>query len=251
MAFDIMSIFSGQQPPAPPAEAPQNPPTSDPVQQAAQGGDGAQAPTNQNPAEPATSDAPASPLDVYNEMFKNDDKADADQVDPNAPLFEIDPEKMQAAVSKLNFVEAEGMQDLAARALNGDTQAFMEVLNTVGRQAYSRAAQLSGHLADKTARAARESSDKSIPDVVRNIMTKQHTSELNPVFKHPAMEPMVDALRTQFQRRMPDAAPSEIAGYVNKYLTDISSELSKKETADPTDRRIADDRSQDFSDFFS
>jgi hypothetical protein len=237
--FDIMSIFNPNAAPALPPNTQQHAPVPDPAFQK----NDSQDPKNNEPAKIET------PLDKHKDLFKVDEKKDDGKPDPNAPLFNIDPAKMKDEVAKINFVQHPEMAEKVQAAMKGDASAMLEVINFAAQQSFMRAAQLSASTSERAARTVQERMQQELPNHVRRISSAEALSEVNPVFDHPAMKPMVDAVRAQFESKFPDAAPREIAKMVNGYLGDVSTQLTQKK--DPTtDHRKVDGSNDDFVDFF-
>jgi hypothetical protein len=250
--FDIMGIFSGQ--PAPGAQAPA---PAQQQQQQSRSPEPAFAPNTSGDPDPSKQAQPApssqqTPLDEFIKLFENDPtKKDEPNPDsPDAPIFNIDPAKLAEETKKINFINPEELQDLASKALGGDTQAFMQVLNGVAQAAYAKSAQFSGMLSERATKTGMERLTKTLPNQVRDVQSRNELEGLNPVFKHPAVQPLVEPLRQQFQQRNPGASSKEIASMVDRYLVGISKELGMQQVPEQTDRRRADESSQDFEDFF-
>lgn len=252
MGFDIMKVFSGQ--PAPTQQAPAS------AQQQQQQQPKAQEPAFQPPVNsdpnPAPQQQPApssqqTPLDKFTDLFKNDPDEKPNPDDPNAPIWNIDPAKLQEQAQQLNFASDEKVQELAQTALKGDSAALLELMNAVTRNAYVQSAQLSGMLSEKATKTGVDRLTKTLPGQIRNTQSKDALEGINPVFKHPAMAPLIEPIRQQYQRRNPEASPQDVAKFVEGYLREMSASLGSNEPADPTGRRKADDASQDFENFFT
>lgn len=255
--FDIMNVFKGLSP-QPQAQAPagqqqQQAPAGQQQKPVAQEA-AFQPPVNTDPnAAQQAQVAPKSqetPLDQFTKLFENDPNEKPDPNDPNAPIWNIDPAKLTEQASGINFVDSEQSQELAANALKGDAAALMQLINGATQKAYVQAAQLSGMLSEKATKTGIDRMTKNLPNHVREVQSRGELEGINPMFKHPAMQPLVEPIRRQVQSRNPEASPQEIAKQVNAYLREVSASLGMKPTEDPTARRTADDASQDFESFF-
>lgn len=258
---NIMSVFQGggAQQPAQPAQQPsQQAPVSDPGAISALNPAGAP-PTaganpnsqqHQNPGTQTSSEA-QSPLDQFKDLFNIEQDPKAPAEDPNASWFNLDQDKMLEAANKVSFTNVPQFGELAQKALSGDTEALGNLLDTVLRGAYVRNAMLAGTISEKAGRAALERISNELPNKVRDISSQESVAQLNPMFQHPAMRPMVDSLRQQIQRKYPDASSKEIANLTNEYLSTISKQMAASQEPDPTDRRKAEEATgSDFSNFF-
>lgn len=250
MSFDIMTVFTGQNPPQS-AAAPQQQQQAKPQEPAFQ--------PNQNQDPDASKQTPAAPtsqknpLDEFSKLFENVKKEGDDGVDPDspdAPIFNIDPAKLQEEVSKMQFLSWDELKETASKALSGDPDALMQLLENSSRAAYAKAAQLSGVLSERASKTSMERLTKQLPSHVRNMQGSDELAGLNPVFNHPAVKPLIEPVRQQFQSKYPDSSPREIATMVQNYLKNISESLTVDDGSDPTARRKPDNSSQDFDSFF-
>lgn len=260
--FNIMSLFSGGQQPAqqPAPAAPANPaPQQDPGSVPALNNQGT--PQNQNsgqqhqvPAQNPTGAAAGdeSPLDQFKDLFNIAVDPNAKPEDPNSAWFDLDQTKMMEAAGKVSFTNVPEFKGLAEKALQGDVEAFSQVLNTVMQAGYVRNAMLAGTISEKAGRTALDKIGAELPKRIRDVSSSESTSALKPEFKHQALQPVVEAVRKQVMQKYPDASSKEIAEMTNNYLSAVSKQLTTPEEPLPADRRKADlSAGSDFSDFFS
>lgn len=244
-SFDIMSVFSGQPAPAPaPAPQPAVAQHSNPA-------------TPQDPAfqkstteDPKTTDSQQTPLDKHKDLYTIDPKAPK-PADPNAPIFSLDKEAMQKAVSSMQFTDNPVIAEKAQAALRGDAGALMEVLNAVSQNVYLQAAQLTATAGETAAKTAMDRALQELPNRVRSMSASETLAELNPAYAHPALKPLVDTARQRYESRFPEASPREIAQMVNTYMADAATQLQQaNKQQDPTAHRTVDGNNSNFSDFF-
>lgn len=237
MAF-LPGIFGR---PAAPAPAPAAAPAAAPATPAAAAGGGAgpamkqQAPANpganpagmQTGASPAPAAGPEDPLAGFVDIFK------PRQVDPNAKtaptladpiLGQFDPATMQQQVAKTNFAANVDPAKVQA-ALSGDQNAFLEVINQATQNAFLASAQLSHGLAETGARTAAERVNQSMDGRIRNfqIRTQNPTNE---ALAHPAVAPMLSALKTQIATSNPTLTPEQVQQQAESYFTQVADVLT-------------------------
>lgn len=254
--MDFLSIFRPAQPaPAPaPQPSPANPaPTAGPqVPPNPQDPSALNRSTNTNPhPQPTPGTSAADPLDGFAELFTLPEVDPNKPVDdPNAPIFSVDPTKLQEQLSGMSFIPADSQQ-LMAQALQGDGQALEKLLNGVGQAAYLKSSLLTANLADRAVRASVDRSTAGLPAQVRTQLSRSSLSKLNPAFQHKAMEPVVQAIRGQVEQKFPNATPDEVAEQVNNYLTLVAQKLNPNQQQ-PTDPRHPQHQqaATDFGDFF-
>lgn len=241
--FDIMSIFSGQstQAPAPAPAVTQNTPKPS-------GGDGNPDAFNQSDNQDPKV---VSPMDKHAELFKNDPKTDVPAFDPNAAIFTMDPAKMQEEVSKMDFTSQPEVAALMQKGMGGDTAAMLQAMNLVAQQSFLHAAQLTAASSERAAKTGIERVMKELPNTMRDIGASDALAEINPIFKHEAMQPVVEGIRRQYQRKHPDASSKDIAKLTASYFADVSKQLgSSSDSTKPTDHRTVAGQNDDFADFF-
>lgn len=204
---------------------------------------------------PKGNEGDKSPLDKFQDLF---DTAPKDQ-DPNKPqqdpnvFYALDPEKLKEAARRQDFTMIENFEELAQSAIGGDINSLKTLLNSVTQNAFISAAQLSGDIANRTTSRGLERTKTELPDQFKSFLSQDNLTQVNEAFRHPAMQPMVNAVRQQVQQKYPEASSKEITEMVNQYLTAVSS-VFKGEENDPTQRpnpnRPQSTEGTDFSDFF-
>jgi hypothetical protein len=231
---NIFSAFRGGTPaPAGGAPAPANPGTSTPagtsgIPQNQPNNPGAD-PANQNLT---TSDPNASPLDAFKDLWKADDKGSP--ADPMlSPLFNVDPAKLAEATKRMDFAKVVP-PDLIAKALGGDQAAFVQALNLVAQQTYGVNTHMVTNLIDQAIQKNNSRFSDSLPSRFKNFQVGE-TLAANPVLKHPATAPIVEALRTQLGRQHPQASAAEISQFANDYLMNFAKAIGGNKPAGTTE----------------
>lgn len=168
----------------------------------------------------------ASPLDMFTDYFKpqvRDPKA------PQAPtlrdpyLAPLDPVAFKQQVSQANFtsgIPAETMQ----KAMAGDATAFQEAINTAAREAFSAAAQLSHGLSEQATRAGLERFDGALDGRIKNYSVRTQNVS-NEALNHPAVQPMLSAVKIQIAQSNPNLSPAEIQSQAEQYFEQLTSVL--------------------------
>lgn len=248
MLNSIASIFSS----SPQSQPAQQAPNPDQAQQP-----GMEPSTSADPKPPDNTTEPdnKSPLDQFQDLFDTttDDKdPNKTAQDPNV-FYALDPQKLQEAARRQDFTQVENFEELAQSAIQGDVNSLKTLLNSVTQNAFISAAQLSGDIANRTTSKGLERTNSSLPDQFKSFLSQDSLTQTNEAFKHPAMQPMVNAVRQQVQQKYPEASTKEITEMTNQYLTAVSS-VFKGEENDPTQRpnphQAQSSEGTDFSDFF-
>jgi hypothetical protein len=159
-------------------------------------------------------------IDNFNALW---DQPAADKQTPDPSVFKrpnLDPAKLQETFSKMNFVGSVDPQ-LAAKALAGDSEAFMQVLNSVGQAAFQTSFKAMDGYTGRMFDSYDQSVNARIPKVVGDLESRQ-LLQSNEGLNHPAVQPLVESVRQQFRQRYPDASPQEIANAANAYFKQVA-----------------------------
>lgn len=194
---------------------------------------------------------PASPLDNHANLFKMADvKPEDRKLTLDDPYIDINPTTLNAEVAKLTFTDPTMSEQI--NAITGGnaaaSEALLNLLNTFGRQVYGRGAQLSASLTDQATRQGVKRLSGEIPNAIRSNLTNERIGDLNPAFKHEALSPMVNALKSQFETQYPNATSQEIASMTQGYLNDVAKVLNPQ-TGAAVDAH-GNPASADFNGFF-
>lgn len=163
-----------------------------------------------------------APLAEYADLFNNAPIEGAEvPVGLDDPYLVVDKDKVKEFVNSKSFVGSNPEQlALVTRALGGDVQAFVEVLEGFGRNLYMDSAINSTHVAERIARTGVSRLHAAIPQQMRSLSSAEKMTELNPLFNNPALKPLADAMKSQFEAKHPTATPLQIAEMTAKYFQD-------------------------------
>lgn len=257
-AGNIMQMFNPAAAAVAPApQQPQQQPTPQPDQgfQTANGG-------VQNPQAAASGQAPApatTPFDGFSELFKIDEKA-ANPLDAfNSPVVALDATKLQESVAKMNFAGSIDPQKMQA-ALQGNTQAFAEVMNGVAQSVFARAAQFMQQGMEGGFQTYHGRMNAAMPEHFKRFAASQELSRDIPHANHAAVQPMVQALQEQFMRANPNLPPAEVAKKVRDFLGVLGTNVAPKAdqqqapinpfTGQPFNAQQAQGGNEDWDSFF-
>jgi len=169
---------------------------------------------------PGTDETPPNPLDAYAKMFENA----ANNSDIQAPSFTLDSKVVDEVSGKMNFTQGID-KDLMQKAMSGDPEAFMKVIQSSSQNAYKAAIQHNAGLTDTFINQRSEYEKKQINKGVRDQLTTQALAD-TPNFQHPVVKKELNRIADQFARANPDASPVEIAEAAKQYMVDLSSAMS-------------------------
>ena len=185
-------------------------------------------PANQNtpPADQQQKKEVNSPLAPFEKMWETASNT-GDSDESNGQL-ELKPEEVTAAVAKLNFSDKLSPEVLAAIANGGEEaqKAFASSLNSVAQNVMSQTLLVSKQLADKTIESAIQKQLNKLPELVRQQNVDSAVTESNPIFKHPAVQPIIKAAQQQLTAANPGMSPAEITQKVNAYVLAMSQAIN-------------------------
>jgi len=219
--FNIANIFKS----SPPAAAPAAP--AKPMDVANPGAGAGTDPSNPLPAPKPAEDPPVNPLDTFKDMFTitEDDRKKA-PADPFAdPLLNFDPKKFGEAATKMNFAKAVN-PELAQKALSGDANALMQVINSAAQSSFVASAQVLSGILEQAISKNNGRLNATLDSKFRN-MQLGYTSPENPALKHPAAQPLVEAIKATIAAKNPQLSPSEVTKQAENYFGVLSESFTK------------------------
>lgn len=206
----------------------------------------------QSPQTPAGGPQPpvTSPLDQFTAYFKPQPR------DPKAPqvptlrdpyLTPLDPTAFKQQVAQANFT-SNIPQGVMQKAMSGDATAFQEAINSAAREAFSAAAQLSHGLAEQATRTGLERFDGALDGRIKNYSVRTQNVS-NEALNHPAVAPMLNAVKAQIAQSNPNLSPMEIQTQAEQYFDQMSNVLQgSKQQNTPAP---AGSRETDFSSYLA
>lgn len=207
-----MSMFSSMFAPKPAAsQVPQ------PAQAPAQG-----APAAPQGQMPGSSQTPPNPLDAYAKIFEP-----AKDAPETPPTFSIDPKTLNDVSGSLDFTKSVN-PELMQKAMTGDAQSMIQMMNMVGQQAYQAALSHSSSLTDRFVGARSEFDKKQIGSGVKKELTSQALSSI-PNYSHPVVRNQLNMLAGQIAAANPEYAPEQVAQTAQKMLQDLASAISPQQ----------------------
>lgn len=155
-----------------------------------------------------------------------------------APLFgNVKPEDISAQVKKTNFTSSIDPAK-AQRALSGDAQAFMEVLNEVAQGAFQANLQMTQGLVEHGVRAGSERFNSTLDSRFKNFQLNSQNSQ-NPAFKHPVGKALLDTVKQQMQRANPNLPANEIQSQAESMFSEFAKLLAPQQQGESSPNQSA------------
>ncbi len=207
--------------------------------------------TNTDPAagitSPANSDngvqQQGSALDRMQDFWKTDDTS---KPTGPQPVFNLTPEKLSEIAMATDFSK-QLPAEMIQKAQSGDPTAMAALLNTSAQLGFKASLDATTKMIN-AAFAQREESFKNdvLPNLVNQHFKSAAIEEANPIFKHPAAEPMLKGLRQQILSKFPNASASEVSQLAGEMLQEFASSISSgtsipggnKNTKKPNDGEV-------------
>lgn len=169
---------------------------------------------------------PSSPLDPFKDLFKIDPN-NQPPADPfQQALIEMDPKKLGEAVSKLNFTQGIN-KELMTKALGGDVDSMMQVLNNNARAVFAGTANMMKGVVEAAISKNNGRLDSVFGDRMRSHMLNFQRPN-NEALSHPAVQPVLAALRTTISQSSAgrSMSPEDISKKAEEYFLSMSDAIS-------------------------
>lgn len=157
---------------------------------------------------------PANPLDPFLQLMtppkEVQDQYQQQQQQQSQGLFGegFTSEAVNQLVGQQNFAGNIDPQEVQ-KALGGDTQAFMGVLNQVAASAASTAIQASKGMVEHGVKTGTERFGSSLDSRIRNFQLQNQNSQ-NPALQHPVGKALLSSVKKQIATANPKLSPEEV-----------------------------------------
>lgn len=180
---------------------------------------------------------PVNPLDAYKKMYDN---ANASS-DIHAPSFKLDPKVLGEVSSTMDFTKNIN-PELVTKALAGDAKSLIEMMQSVGRNAYSASLEHATTLTETHLGQRAAFEGQRVDQGVKKQLTSDALSTA-PSYEHPVVKAELNRVADMFAKANPDASPQQIAKAAQKHITELSAALnpaSKSTVSKDTDENGVD-----------
>lgn len=175
----------------------------------------------------------SNPLDSYEALFKMQDNGNTPQHTAlDAPLFTSDRAGMDKLLGEANFAQVD--TQLMQRALSGDQQAFMDVLNGVARNVMRQSVTLNQQLIEGGVKAYNTRLSEHLPARFKEFASKEALAS-NPRTQHGAVSPMMAATVQHVLSTNPQLTVAQAMQQAEGYLAALGQHLAPQQTASPPD----------------
>lgn len=183
-----------------------------------------------NPTVPASSVAATTQpetkapegLDKFTDMW-NLTEAEKPQA-PVSPFAGVTTEAIQQVAGKTDFSKVVTPEMMTAISAGGEqaAAAMLQALNSVAQQTYATSAEASMKLIDTALAKQREAFQAELPSLIKQQTVTENLRNSNPIFSHPAAQPMLQTLQQQLQLKNPTASAEQIKQKAEEYLVSFA-----------------------------
>lgn len=175
-----------------------------------------------------------NPLDVYKKLYEDANK----NSDIEAPSFKLDSKILNEVASSMDFTK--GIQeDLITQALSGDAKALLEVIKSVGRNAYSASLEHTTALTEAYLAKRQDYEKKRLDEGIRTRLTEEALSS-TPNYSHPVLKAELNRIASMIAKQNPDASPAAIAKQAQEHLLTLASALNGEIKEQPQEQKEMD-----------
>lgn len=171
--------------------------------------------------DPAKAAAPG--VDPADEMHKIWEQRPGDSASAKQ-IFTPDMEKFKSAVAQMDFTQGIDPQ-LAQKALGGDTEALMTLINSSGRNAYAQSTLGSRELIEHALRERTAELERSMEQRFKALRAGERAAEQNAAFKDPLVQPLLRDIQGRLQTQFPEASAEELAERAQKMLVGMAQKI--------------------------
>lgn len=180
---------------------------------------------NQSQQTQTQSNEPVSPMDSFKDLWQN---ADTQGTQADDSLFNVDPKALNDTVGKMNFLGSIPPKVQEALKAGGEeaTKANLYLMNQVAQQSFAQSAQATAKIVEAALAKQAEAFESRVSEVVKKNGMTDELRSANPVFAHPAAEPILQGIQAQLIKKHPNASQRELAQMAQNYLATFAGEIT-------------------------
>lgn len=159
-----------------------------------------------------------NPLDTFTPFFNTDSKSgDNKQPELFDPYFTDEHfTNLQQNIAQQSFANV--TPEVMQKIMSGDTSAFAGVINQAIQSAFMMSTRLNNSMMSESIKTYHGRYQPELDTKFNTYHGQQTLNSQHPALQHPAMRPMVDALRAQFSQASPNDTPTQINDKIVAYL---------------------------------
>ena len=172
-----------------------------------------------------------SPLADFATLWEPVTGDDGKPVNDQPAIPQLKAEDVQKIVAKADFSQAVTPDVIQAITEGGEgaQQALITALNAAVSQGVTQAIMVGNKLTETAVNQAIQASESKIPQLLRNQATSDHMKNSNPIFKNPAVQPVIEATKAQLLQKFPNATAQEITEMTQNFIVAMGNEFGPKQ----------------------
>lgn len=197
----------------------------------------------------------ASPLDEFKDIWQpNETQPSGDG--QGKPAGEGKPNKPQGPnygeiAKRIDFARLIP-QELLTKATSGDAAAFAQVINSVSQATFAASMRMANDFSARASKEAETRLTSSLPEHFKKFSLSDSTPK-NPTLSHPAVRPMIEAIKAQLAMKFPEATTADLNQKAEQYVGAMFSEIGKgtpqEKSEQQADPRMAVMKAQEAGEF--
>jgi hypothetical protein len=150
----------------------------------------------------------------------------------------LDVNQLQEIVKQADFSKVLNQDNLKAISEGGEgaIAAFQDSLNSVAQQVLLQSTLANDRMIETKVASALNAHKSELPNLIRNQAASNEMNLKNPIFKNPAVKPVIEAVTHQLAAKNPDATPFELVEMANNFVTAMSEAFAPKQQSQPNSK---------------
>lgn len=167
-----------------------------------------------------TEGAAKSGLDAFSDIWNTE----ANPAAQGQPLFNVSQEKMLEAARKQDFKSVATPEQMAQITAGGAeaAQAMFDIMNAMAQNVYAQSAFASTRLIEGALDKSKFAKVDDVDSRIRSSSLNNSLRQENPIFNHPAAQPLLQSVQQQLLVKHPTATPQELTQMAQEYLTQFA-----------------------------
>ena len=168
------------------------------------------------PVEPVKPTEPKSPLDAFAEIWDTD----PNKTDTSVAPEQLDPVKLKELLSKTDFSTVISPENLAAIAEGGEPAqaAFSSSMNQVAQAMMNQTLLASNKMVEQAVNQVNTAWETKIPELLKAQNLSDNLVDNNPLYKNPAVKPVMEAAQAALRAKNPEATAGELAVMTKDFI---------------------------------
>lgn len=181
---------------------------------------------------------PANPMDPFLQLMTPSQdvlqqQQQQQQMQSQSLFGNMKPEDIQAQVKKTNFAASIDPAK-AQKALGGDMQSFMEVINEVAQNAFHSSLQMTQGMVEHGVKTGNERFSQSLDSRFKNFQLSNQNSK-NPALQHPIGQALLKTVKQQIATANPRMSPEEVHAKGEEMFSAFAQMLNPQQQNDGKD----------------